>query len=134
MKRTGLPLLRRTGLLLVLGVIFWLSHQPSLRLVPPLFPMQDKVLHAVEFTVLGLALLWNRDLFGTKYGWGLMAAAGILWAAADEVHQSFVVGRDCSSGDFLADSAGLMAVMLVLGRRIGREKNRGSAPGPGSTV
>jgi VanZ family protein len=127
-------LLRRTGLLLVLGVIFWLSHQPSLVIVPPLFPMQDKVMHAVEFVILGLVLLWNRDLFDTRFGWGLMAAAGILWAASDEVHQSFVPGRDCSSGDFLADCAGLMAVMLLLGRRTGSVREQGEEPGRGRPV
>jgi VanZ family protein len=110
----GSILLRRLGLAAVAGVIFWLSHQPSLRLVPPLFPFQDKVLHAAEFAVLGLMLFLNRDMFGTRLRWVWMALAGILYAAADEVHQSFVVGRDCSAGDFLADCAGLLLILLIL--------------------
>jgi hypothetical protein len=110
-------LLRRLCLVAVMAGIFWLSHQPSLRLVPPLFPLQDKVLHGVEFMVLGLALFLNRDIFGRRFRWSGMALAGVIWAASDEVHQHYVVGRDCSTGDFLADCAGLLIVLLILRHR-----------------
>ena len=126
--------LRRLGLLLVLAGIFWLSHQPSLKLVPPLFPMQDKVLHAVEFLVLGLMLYWNRDIYPPRIRWSGMALSGVLWAALDEIHQSYIVGRDCSSGDFLADCAGLMAVLIILGRGTGKSDGGQKRPISRGTV
>ena len=112
---------KRLILVLFSGGIFWLSHQPSLRLIPPLFPLQDKVFHAGEFFFLGIAIYMNRDLFGRLRKWFLMALAGILWSAIDEIHQSFVVGRDCSAGDFLADCVGVLAALLLLGLRSGEK-------------
>ncbi len=116
-------LLRRAGLIAVLAGIFWLSHQPSLRLVPPLFPFQDKLLHAGEFVVLGVALFLNRDIFPSRFRWMGIVLTGILWAALDEVHQSYVVGRDCSSGDFLADCVGLLTILMLLRRHASRREN-----------
>ncbi len=109
--------IRRLILVLFSGGIFWLSHQPSLRLIPPLFPLQDKVFHAGEFFFLGIAIYLNRDIFGRWRKWFLMALAGILWGAIDEVHQSFIVGRDCSTGDFLADCVGILAALILLSLR-----------------
>jgi VanZ family protein len=103
-------------LLSVLAGIFWLSDQPSLKLVPPLFPCQDKLLHAIEFFVLGALLFLNRDLYHPRIRWTGMILSGVVWAALDEVHQSFVVGRDCSSGDFLADCAGLLLILAISAR------------------
>jgi len=99
--------IKRLILVLFAGGIFWLSHQPSLRLIPPIFPLQDKVFHAGEFFFLGIAIYLNSDIFGRWRNWFLMAMAGIVWGAIDEIHQSFVVGRDCSAGDFLADCVGI---------------------------
>ncbi len=108
--------LRRAFVLAALGGIFYLSHQPSLDIVPPLFPHQDKVLHAVEFFILGLSLLMNMDIAGGRLGPGTMFSIGAAWAVLDEVHQSFVPGRDCSAGDLLADLAGLGVCFLLLAR------------------
>ena len=107
-------LMRRLGLLAILTAIFWLSHQPSLKLIPPIFPFQDKLLHAAEFFVLGAMLFLNRDLFHSRIRWLGTVLTGVMWAALDEVHQSYIVGRDCSSGDFLADCAGLLTVLALL--------------------
>lgn len=91
----------------VAGGIFYLSHQPSIDVVPALFPHQDKLLHMIQYLVLFVAMFLNRELFGRKRPFRLMLLAGTLYAATDEIHQSFVPGRDCSAGDILADMAGL---------------------------
>ena len=38
---------------------------------------------------------------------------GVIYAAVDEIHQSFIPGRDCSAGDLIADITGL-AIGLIL--------------------
>ena len=121
-------LIRRLALAAVMAGIFWLSHQPSIRLVPPLFPLQDKVLHGIEFMVLGLMLVLNRDMFPARWRWGWIVLSGVVWAAIDEIHQGFVEGRDCSAGDFLADCAGLLLVLIVLRKRLRALPDRRESP------
>lgn len=105
--------LRRGFALAMLTGIFLLSHQPSLDLLPPLFPMQDKVLHAGEFFLLGISLLLNRDLFPRVHPLLFISAAGALWGGLDEIHQSFIPGRDCSIADFCADIVGIALAMTL---------------------
>ncbi len=106
-------LARRGSLIFMLVVIFYLSHQPSVEIIPPLFPMQDKVLHAIEFFLLFTSLLLNRDLCRGFHPLPMLFTAGSLWALFDEIHQSFVPGRDCSAGDFLADIVGMVICLLI---------------------
>lgn len=103
--------LRRGFAVAMLAGIFLLSHQPSLDILPPLFPMQDKVFHIVEYFLLGISLLLNRDLCPGGRGVLFAIAAGALWGALDEIHQSFIPGRDCSLADFCADIIGLALAM-----------------------
>ncbi|MGM0627892.1 MAG: VanZ family protein, partial [Candidatus Fermentibacterota bacterium] len=49
----------------------------------------------------------------------------LAYALTDEVHQSFVPGRDCSAADMAADAAGGLFSLLVLSR-FGR---KGPSPG-----
>ncbi len=106
-------LLRRGFLVLVAGGIFYLSSQPSLAIVPPLFPQQDKVLHMAEYFFLFVAMFINRVIYRGPHPFGLMFSTGFLYAVTDEIHQSFVPGRDCSVLDLTADAAGL-AIGLAL--------------------
>ena len=113
-ENTGFKLLARRGsLLFMLAAIFYLSHQPSVEILPPLFPMQDKVLHAIEFFLLFASLLLNRDLCRGFHTLPLLFSFGCIWALLDEIHQSYIPGRDCSAGDFIADIAG-MALCLII--------------------
>lgn len=114
---------RRLLVVAVAAGIFYVSHQPSLPSIP-LFPHQDKLFHFGEFFLFGLVLFWNRDMFPEKGRLPGVILTGFAYSILDEVHQSFVPGRDCSVGDFLADSAGvLLAVLLarkILLRRLAR--------------
>lgn len=118
----SLLILRRSFPVLVAAGIFFLSHQPSLRVVPPLFPHQDKVLHMAEYFLLTVAMFVNRDLYKGRHLPAVLFAVGMLYAVSDEIHQSFVPGRDCSLLDLVADAAGLavgLAVCLSYSRKSG---------------
>ncbi len=104
---------RRAFLLVMLGGIFYLSHQPSLKVIPPLFPHQDKVLHAGLYFLLSVSMIVNRDLCRGFHPVPVMFISGLIYAVSDEIHQSFVPGRDCSAGDLLADIMGLAVGLSV---------------------
>jgi len=105
--------LKRAFLILMLGGIFYLSHQPSLKVIPPLFQHQDKVLHAGLFFLLFISMIVNRELCRGFHPIPVIFVFGLIYAAGDEIHQSFVPGRDCSAGDFIADIAGLAAGLAL---------------------
>lgn len=105
--------MKRGFLLLVLGVIFYLSHQPSLEVIPPLIPLQDKVLHAGMYFILFTSMIVNRDLCRGFHPVPIIFISGVIYAVSDEIHQSFVPGRDCSAGDLIADIVGLAAGLSV---------------------
>jgi VanZ family protein len=72
-----------------------------------------KLAHAAEFAVLGALLL--RALADERAA----LAAGIAYAATDEVHQHFVPGRVGSPVDVAIDAVGV-ALGVLLWRRFGR--------------
>ena len=119
MKLTGVITLR-VFLAVVSLLIVYLSHQSSLK--PPFewFSHQDKVFHLVEFGGLGFALVLNRDLFGRKLVRSRMIIAGTVWAILDEIHQSFIPGRDSSIQDIIADTAGLVLAIWLFSRLFDR--------------
>ncbi len=124
-------LLHRLSLLLALAWmvgLFYLSSQPHLD-VPSLVPDQDKVLHFGAYALLGLFFLGSlRPSLppGYRNVQALLAtAAASLYGISDEIHQSFVPGRDPDVLDWLADTCGaLLATLLLawLSRRLLRKK------------
>jgi VanZ family protein len=104
---------RRVFLLTMLGGIFYLSHQPSLKVIPPLFQHQDKVLHAGMYFLLSVSMIVNRDLCRGYRPVPIIFIFGLIYAVSDEIHQSFVPGRDCSAGDLLADIVGISIGLSV---------------------
>lgn len=93
------------------GLIFYLSAQshPETHL-PFVTHLSDKVLHVVEYAVLGA--LCYRALRGSGYdSWRQQAIPAVivlasLYGMSDEVHQAFVPFRDSSWLDWLADTVG----------------------------
>ena len=99
--------------LAALAVVFWLS---SLSVVPAAHYFWDKLLHVTGYAVLGTLALrafhggFERPrLAPTMYA----ALAVILWGISDEIHQSFVPGRDASPWDVLADVVGFVIATLL---------------------
>jgi VanZ family protein len=66
-----------------------------------------KLAHAAEYAVLGLLLA--RAVRNAS----LAVALGVLYAISDEVHQSFVAGRQGSPLDVLVDAVGVTVGVLV---------------------
>lgn len=116
---------RLWGLLLLsyCALIFYLSSQPMLP-VPDAFSMQDKFIHAAAYALMAL-LFWRAGRFyiaqSSRFTPALLAFVCIcfcaLYGASDEWHQSFVVGRDASFFDWLADLSGALLLTLALWKR-----------------
>jgi len=111
--------LRRLSLLMALswmGLLFYLSHQPSLP-TPSLFSGQDKLIHAVVYGALAAMLLAAQPLRGGQYSWrqiGTSVLIASLYGASDELHQYFVPGRSAEVGDWIADTLGALIAALAI--------------------
>ena len=102
------------------ALIFWLSSS-STPVLPPAFYGADKVLHAIEYAILGILLA--RSIFSSKPRLSkgalviLIVALATLYGISDEVHQALVPGRSASAWDVLADGVGaLCGVFCYMGR------------------
>jgi VanZ family protein len=94
------------------GVIFMLSSIPALDSgLGTWDTVLRKLAHFVEYGILG-ALLY-RALRREPAA----IALGSLYAVTDEVHQVFVSGRQGSPLDWLIDTAGVVAGVLLLSWR-----------------
>lgn len=113
--------------LLLMGVIFVFSHQPSLDSgLGTLDLIGRKLVHFAEYALL--TFLWWRAL-ATVTGperaalWALLIATG--YAVTDEYHQTFVEDRHGSALDWAIDSAGAAAAAIRLRKVDTREKLAG---------
>jgi VanZ family protein len=103
--------------LLIMAGIAFLSHQSDLPDVPGGPP--DWLLHAIEFGALAGACLYGATRgfhphFRSRRAALLALLISVAYGAADELHQSFVPGRDVSLRDWTADSIGALIVVLAL--------------------
>jgi VanZ family protein len=97
-----------------LALCFWLS---SIRQPPGGEVVWDKLLHVLEYAGIGVMALraFHGGLARPRRGPTLAAAATVvLWAVSDELHQSFVPGRDASVADVVADVAGFGLSVLSM--------------------
>jgi VanZ family protein len=110
--RTRRRLLLWAPVVLLLAHEFWLSSRTPSGLPPfgPWFEGKDKLEHAAYFFLTGLLAVraarfgegWNRAKTAV-----FLVLAAALWGCSDEIHQSYVPGRDVEIGDVLADVAGV---------------------------
>ncbi len=70
---------------------------------------------AVHFTEFALLFTLWRWALGPRRA-PAAAAIALAWAVLDEVHQSWVPGRDSDPIDVLVDAAGIAAAWLLLAR------------------
>ncbi len=102
------------------GLIFYVSSQPHPEThLPFVTHFSDKVLHAVEYAVLGAlcyrALRGGRSDVWRQYAVPAAILLTSLYGMSDEVHQAFVPFRDSSWLDWVADTVG--ATVGVVGVR-----------------
>lgn len=101
----------------------------------------DKLVHFSLYAVLGWTVARAVRAGGGGAGAEAMAwAAGLLFGAADELHQHFIPGRDPAVGDWVADAAGFTVAILASSMRARRgsghpeSKREGEREGePGAT-
>ena len=110
--------------LLLMGVIFFVSDQPSLNSgLGAIDLIGRKLIHFAEYALL--TFLWWRAL-ATVMSPGRAALVAFLlasgYAATDEYHQTFVDGRHGSPVDWAIDSAG--AALMALKLRTVRVRDR----------
>ena len=106
------------------GLIFYFSSQshPDQYLPSFIDVFNDKVLHAVEYALLG-GLSYRAFRLGTKEScrhWAVPLAILLasLYGISDEVHQAFVPFRDSSWHDLLADTIGATIGAVVVCRML----------------
>ena len=110
-------LLRWSAVLAYLALTWWLSNRSR---IPEAGHLPDVVLHSAEYSVLVCLLL--RALSGGVRGPHTMVVLGtalafsVVYGAIDEVHQSFVPGRDASVKDFLVDAAAAVLTVILVAR------------------
>jgi VanZ family protein len=95
------------------GLIFGFSSVPDLGTGLGTWDLVlRKIAHVCEYGVLGLLLARAIDREPVAL------AAGIAYAGADELHQSFVPGRHAAFRDVAIDSAGVLLGVVIA--RVGR--------------
>lgn len=109
------------------GVIFYMSAQSHPDEQLPSFLLEDvsdKVLHAVEYAVLGglcyRAFRWAAGSAVSRQAVVLAIVTASVYGITDEAHQFFVPFRESSWQDWLADTAG--AAIGALGWRFIRSE------------
>lgn len=99
--------------LLWAGLLFYMSS----RALPEAPPGSDKIAHFCAYALLSALLLraLHRGAGPVRAPLALTAVAlATLYGVSDELHQSFVPGRDASVLDVCADFAGAATAAVVL--------------------
>ena len=93
-------------------LIFFLSSLPQSEIPHVRIIGFDKFLHFTEYLLYGMTLMLAytraKSSIVLKNAFTVSAVTGILYAVTDEIHQLFVIGRDCSIADFSADALGVV--------------------------
>ena len=113
----------RTILIFWLPLVAWLlvihnfSATPSAELPRVGIPYADKVFHMVEYFVLGVLLIRAFDKSEFKVSLAKLAILAIIIASCygglDELYQRTRPDRSCDIFDFLADSLGALAGIVI---------------------
>jgi VanZ family protein len=102
------------------GIIFFFSSIPYLRTDLGYDFLLRKIAHIAEYFVLAFLLYrafkgsFNMDFLRLFMYPALFA---FLYAVSDEIHQYFVLGRNCSLQDVLVDSAGIIGFYAIINLR-----------------
>ena len=101
-------------LLLWMGAIFLVSHQPATEL--PNWGLWDVLLkkgaHFAAYAVLAVLALRAVGDWQRPYVWAFVITA--VYAISDEFHQTFVPGRNGSAWDVLLDAGGGLTALMAM--------------------
>jgi len=94
------------------ALIFLVSSRPTIPVA--LESGTDKIAHCLVYAVLGALLARGQVASGISVG--AAATLGLLYAASDEWHQSFVPGRSADAADWIADAVGVVLGLTLYHR------------------
>ena len=102
---------------LVMGTIFFLSHQDGSSLALPEIPYLDKAAHFLLYSLLAGTVLFAFPV-GVRqhHPWrtGIITVLLCLgYGITDEMHHTYIPGRVASTGDLIADVSGAAATVLL---------------------
>lgn len=102
--------LRVVPMVLVMGTIFFLSHQSGDSIDLGQIPGTDKLAHMCIYGLLAATVIFaHRQSTKKKFPLqvcGITLVVCLFYGLSDEFHQSFVPGRFVSGADVLADVIG----------------------------
>lgn len=117
MKQTITKVFRIVPVVLIMGTIFFLSHQTGDKNALPDLPGLDKIAHMTAYGVLGATVLFAFGRKISKKGAGreivFTVVICLLYGLLDEYHQSFIPGRTASGYDLAADCMGAIVACLL---------------------
>lgn len=105
------------------SIMFYLSHQPNLKSGLSYDFLLRKCAHIFEFTVLGFLIFntaWRSNWFKGKkelrviYSILIAFFIAISLAISDEIHQTYVRGRNGTYTDVMIDSIGIMISGIII--------------------
>lgn len=103
--------------ILWMGVIFWFSAQPKEALNFGQSTLVSKLAHVTEYAILGWLVQWARGGRTLRRVWWQSWLIAVLYAATDELHQSFTPGRTPTVTDVIIDSFGAAIGLAIASRR-----------------
>ena len=104
-------------MVLVMGMIFFLSHQSGERLYSPPLMHSDKLAHMAVYGLLAASVLFGFSPAKEKASpltlplFALVVST--LYGITDEFHQTFIPLRDASFLDLVADFSGALLVCIL---------------------
>jgi VanZ family protein len=117
--------LRFIPMVLVMGIIFYVSHQPGDFIPLPIIGV-DKLLHVVVYSILAGTFLYGLQPISQSSNQMAIAVAAVIFCTvyglSDEFHQSFIQGRLASIWDVLADGIGGLLAAFIWFKREGARK------------
>ena len=110
-------------MVIIMGIIFYLSHLPGDIIQMPQVIGLDKAAHLIAYSILAAAFLFAIQPFLHHSNRTAFAIAAILFCilfgVGDEFHQSFIPGRSVSVWDVVADCLGGLLVAVIWLKRSG---------------
>lgn len=100
------------------SLIFYISSL-SQPVKLPTIPGIDKLIHFLEFGLLGYLVFNSIESSDKNRKENYAIFLSIFYGGLDEIHQYYVPGRYCDWVDFLADSLGIIFVVLILSNLMG---------------
>ena len=121
MNTSCFSIVRLVPMVIVMGTIFFLSHQSGSELNVPSIEHLDKFGHFVIYGLLAASVIWappeELKRRRPKLIFIMTIIFCFLYGISDEFHQSLIPDRSVSGADLVADLCGIIFVSAIWIRR-----------------